>query len=422
MPSMMPAMRVKMGDTPYYILSMKGQELVDSIHIPKELEGWEDMSMEERFQRDINYARVRAQIAPYLAKDESRFFGAIIVAAMNFKDQDNFEPLSEMTSKGLPGLYRSAASTMGFLTLHGGETLVPLDGQHRLAAMKFAITGRDERGKDIPDVTPCADLANDDVTVVLVGYAPKKARRIFSKVNRYAKPTTKGQNLLIDDDDVVAVLTREIANDVIGARLVKYVTNTLTPKDGEFTTLSILYDCNQAILDGHIGDKIDKTELPNKSSINLYRDKLQEVWSMLLEKIVLFADALSDRSEDGDEKRREIRRDFLLGKPIPQACLVKAFVHLTIPPTNMTPAEACGKLNKLPWGITNDDIKVWDRVLWSGGKILAKSSKAALATDLIVYMAGGVFSAEEKAALLVRYQAEFPEEERVGKQLPKVFA
>ena len=256
----------------------------------------------------------------------------------------------------------------------------------------------------------------------MVGHDPKKARRIFSKVNRYAKPATKGQNLITDDDDVVAVLTREIANDVIGAELVKYVTNTLTPKDAEFTTLSILYDCNEAILAGHIGDKIDKSEMPPKSSVNLYRNKLQEVWKTLTENITLFVDALDDRTESGNEKRREIRRDFLLGKPIPQACLVKAFVVLTSPPTNMTHSEACERLNKLPWGITNDDIKVWDRVLWSGGKILAKSNKVALATDLVAYMAGEKLDEDGKAALLKRYQAEFPEEERKGKKLPKVFA
>ena len=422
MPTMMPAMRVKMGDTQYFILSMKGQELIDHLHIPKEMEGWDDMSVEELFQREINYTRVRNQIAPYLASDTSRFFGAIIVAAMHFNKEENFEPLSEMTSKGLPGLYRSAASTMGFLTLHGGEILVPLDGQHRLAAIEFAITGKDEKGKNIDGITACAQLANDDITVILVGHEPKKARRIFSKVNRYAKPTTKGQNLITDDDDVIAVLTREIANDIIGADLVKYVTNSLTAKDGEFTTLSILYDCNEAIIAEHIGDKINKLEMPPKAKVNLYRNKLREIWETLVENIDLFVDALDDRTKQGDIKRQEIRRDFLLGKPIPQACLVKAFVQLTIPPTNMTYSEACKRLNKLPWGITNDDIRVWDRVLWSGGKILTKSNKVALAIDLVAYMAGEKLDENGKAALLKRYRAEFPEEERDGKELPEVRA
>ena len=423
MPTFYPAMRVNMGNANYYILAMKAQELVGKVHIPKEMEGWDDLALEERYQRDINYARVKNQIAPYLVKEESRFYGAVIVAAMGLDETDCFEPLSEVAAKGLHKSQRVAARTMGFLTFEGHEMLVPLDGQHRLAAIKFAVTGRDQTGKDLPEFTARSEVGNDDVTVILVGYKPDRARRIFSKVNRYAKPTTKGQNLVTDDDDFVAVLTREIANDIIGARLVKYTTNTLTPKDGEFTTLSILNDCNEAILTGCFPiAKVDRTEFPEAAGMQIYRDKLHEVWNMLTEKIDIFADALADREESGDGRRREIRGDFLLGKPIPQACLVKAFVRLTNPPTNMSREDACRCLNQLPWGITNEDIKVWDRVLWSGGKILAKSNKVVLATDLVAYMAGERLSKDAKTALLKRYRGEFPEEEREGKQLPKVFA
>ena len=181
------AMKARLGDTDYYILSMKAQELADKVKIPRELEGWEDMSIEERYQRDLNYNRVRKQIAPYFANDDSRFFGAIIVAAMNFGDEVTFEPLADVTTRGLPGLYRTAAAPMGFLTFSGGEVLVPLDGQHRLKAIQFAVTGRDERGRDILDISPCTELAQDDVTVILVGYEPQKARKIFTRVNKYAK-------------------------------------------------------------------------------------------------------------------------------------------------------------------------------------------------------------------------------------------
>ena len=74
MATTVPAMKGRLGDTDYYILSMKAQELVDKVKIPKESNEWEDMSVEERYQRDIDYNRVRKQIAPYLANDESRFF------------------------------------------------------------------------------------------------------------------------------------------------------------------------------------------------------------------------------------------------------------------------------------------------------------------------------------------------------------
>ena len=415
------AMKARLGDTNYFILSMKAQELVTMVKIPKELEGWEDLSVEERYQRDINYNRVKKQIAPYLANDDSRFFGAIIVAAMNFNEEDIFEPLAAVTTKGLPNKYRDDAADMGFLTFKGGEVLVPLDGQHRLKAIEFAVTGRDEKGRPIAGFKPCTQLAQEDVTVILVPYIPQKARKIFTRVNRYAKPTTTGQNIVTDDDDIVAVLAREVTNELIGGRLAKYTSNTLTPKDSEFTTLAIVYNCNKEIITKTFPTgRLDTTQLPDTSKIHLYHDKVREVWEVLLEGIEVFTDALSDKEETGDDKRREIRKTNLLGKPVGQECLVRSFLRLTGPPTNMGDETACKRLNALPWDITEKNLKVWQGVLWAGGedgKIITRNR--TLATNIIAYMAGEKITNEKKAELLKEYRGQFPEAERRNKKLPE---
>ncbi len=417
-----PAMKARLGDTDYYILSMKAQELITRVKIPKEMEGWDDESVEERYQREINYHRVRTQIAPYLATDGSRFFGALIVAAHNFDAAVSFEPLTEVTTKGLPGLYRTAATNMGFLSFTGGEVLVPLDGQHRLKAIEFAVTGRDEKMNPISNVKPCIELAQEDVTIILVAYETEKARRIFTRVNRYAKPTTTGQNIVTDDDDIVAVVKREVANELIGGGLAKFKSNTLRPKDREFTTLAIVYNVNEQIItQTYATKKLDKTQLPSSDKQRLYSKKVKEVWSAVLGGIAVFADALDDKEESGDDRRREIRETNLLGKPVAQECLVRAFVRLTGAPTNMSTEDACNKLNSLPWSISEENIeRVWQRVLWSGGvdggKIITKNR--ALATDLIAYLAGERLDEEAIGRLLEKYRAQFPEGERDALELP----
>lgn len=426
MPTTVAAMKGRLGDTDYFILSMKAQELATKVTIPRELDGWEDMSVEERYQRDLNYNRVKNQIAPYFANDDSRFFGAIIVAAINFGEHVSFEPLSDIATRGLPGLYRAAAATMGFLTFSGSEILIPLDGQHRLKAIQFAVSGRDERGRDIPAITaPCVQLAQEDVTVILVPYESKKARRIFTRVNRYAKPTTAGQNIVTDDDDIVAVLAREVANDLIDPRLVKFTSNTLTRSDEHFTTLAIVYNCNEQIIrDNFPVGKIDKTRLPTQQQISLYRQRVREIWEQLIEGIEVFDVALSDVENTGDDKRREIRLSNLLGKPVAQECLVRAFVRLTNPPTNLSGEKACDGLNRLPWEITNENLEaVWDRVLWTGGtdgKIVTKNANRNLATNIIAYLAGEKLNDDQKAELLEDYRKQFPESERENKQLPEI--
>jgi len=77
-------MRGKFGTTEYYIVTMPAKELTEKLTVPRDIEGWEDLSLEERYQRDINYNRVKRQIAPYLVEDDDRFFGSFIVSMFPF--------------------------------------------------------------------------------------------------------------------------------------------------------------------------------------------------------------------------------------------------------------------------------------------------------------------------------------------------
>ena len=40
MPNTVPAMKGRLGNTDYWILSMKAQEIVDKVKIPKEMKEW----------------------------------------------------------------------------------------------------------------------------------------------------------------------------------------------------------------------------------------------------------------------------------------------------------------------------------------------------------------------------------------------
>ena len=182
MSSVYPAMKGQFGSTEYYMITMKAADVATKLVIPKEMPDWDDLDLNERFQREINYLRVRKHIAPYLANDPDRFFGALIVDVFNYEGTD-FEPLNQVisTSRGVPGLYKNASQSFGFLTLSGGEMLVPLDGQHRLAAIKFAITGKDQKQKPIEGIDPIVDLANDDVLLILILHDPVKGRKFSTR-------------------------------------------------------------------------------------------------------------------------------------------------------------------------------------------------------------------------------------------------
>ena len=350
----------------------------------------------------------------------------MIVAALNFDNNVLFQSLIQnpaVSESKLGPEQKEAASKIGMLTLHGGIVMVPLDGQHRLKALAFAMSGKDQKGMDISGIDVDMDLANEDISVILVPYDAEKARRIFTKVNRYARRPTTSETYVTDDDDVFAVLARDIAN-LIGGRLVKYTQPSLTPKDPEFTTLAILHGCCKEIVKHSFphDDSQKPDQLPENDVVEAYREQVEKVWGRLLDKIEVFHDATRDKSEDGDSKRRNIRKENLLGKPVPQECLVSAYMSLIGSPTNMRWEDACRRLNALPWEITPENVSnVWQNVLWSGGtdgKIITKNR--AISSRLMSYMAGEVLSIEQLQALNDDYQALFPESQRVGKNLPPI--
>lgn len=402
MATVLPAMQGKMGSTKYWLVTMPAKELTERLTIPKNIEGWEDLSIEERYQREIDYRRVRRQIAPYLMTDDDRFFGAFIVSITN-PDSVEFEPLGAMASK-IPNLYKQAGSSLGFLTLSGKEVLVPLDGQHRLAALSFAITGKDEKQRPIDGVEANVSVAADDCTVILIRHDTAKSRKIFNKVNRYAKKTAKAEDLITADDDVIAMIVREkIADEVISARLVSYKGNALNPTSEEFTTLSTLYEATKVLLEDLIG-RIDTQVLPDQATVKVLQDAAVSFWTGLCEKVELFASALHDTSDGGDDKRREIRSTFILGKPIAQFALAQAVVRLRLEDdtgSRLSIEEICRRINSLDWSVK---CARWQRVIMNGDKVVAGRTAARFAGRVMAYFLGEELGEDELRTLREDHQ------------------
>ena len=368
------------------------------------------MSIEERYQRDININRVKKDIAPYFANEKDRFSSALILAVQNDEDME-FEPLDQIGNiRSLPGLYKSSAGNMGFLTLSGGEVFIPLDGQHRAKALKFAISGTDDSNVPLPGVKANSRLASEDISVILFRFDAEKARRIFNKVNKYAKATQKGQNVITDDDDQVAIVTRRLANDdegVIRARLVRHQSNTLNVKAPEFTTLATFYDANKEIIRTRFA-ALSKPERATPEQAECFFDELRSVWKLLLGDIEHFAEAIQDPSEDGDARRMAIRAESLLGKPIGQLVLVKAFLLLFDRCDRVQESELCQRLNAIDWRIENS---MWQNVLVTPDhKMLSGPKPAKYATLFVAHLGGARLLEEERVDLVEAIAGDQPYE------------
>ena len=395
MAQQIPVLMGHFGSTPYYLATMKAAEAVRAIQMPREVEGWENLSPEERYQREVNLKRVREHIAPYLARDKTRFFGSLIVTVIG-KEPLLCEPLTNVISREkLPVAYQNQLKGMGILHL-GAHTLVPLDGQHRLAALRMAITGKDEKNGDL-NFHIDESVKEDDVTLILIEHDPGLARKIFNKVNQYAKPTSKGDNLITDDDNICAIIARSVVKEHLPQfDLVTLTSNSLTAKSGAFTTLATIYESTKCYMESvaNIGQKIDTENLPSEAQRDLYWLCADDFWVLVLKDFKIWSDALDDRGPSGNAKRAQLRDEYVCLKPIIQRAIIEAigdYIHFGCGDA----ASAIKKLNNIDW---RSECPQWKNVFFTNkGTIISGSSEKDFARRIVGYMLG--IALDEEALL-----------------------
>ena len=390
MASSHPALKGRIGNTDYFLVVMPAQWVSNNLVIPSELEGWEEETIDERYQRRINWARVEGSIAPYLASDPNRFFGSLIVTVLNHEGME-WEPLTGVVS-GIPAAYKNQSLHIGYLSLSGAETMVPLDGQHRLAALGCAISGKNSNGAEIKGLTPNPKVAADMVTLMLIKHDVGLARKIFNKVNRYARPTSKVDNLITSDDDFLAILAREIANSAFVPRLVNESSNTISARAEFVTTLSTIYSILGVVLAEH---HVSPDHLPDQATQQLLRQLAKNFFAAFVGKSKTIQRAMQNPAPEGDSKRVELRETNLLMKPFVQLAAAAAVHELTnrgLEGKGIKLEDACDRLNKIDWSKDNPD---WQDVLLHGDKILAGETARKFASRFIAYYLGAYLEVAE---------------------------
>jgi DNA sulfur modification protein DndB len=194
--TLMPAFRAKVGDWDYYVCIMKYAEVARQVGFAYELGGNVDLST--MIQHGIS-TRTR-EITDYLLNSPHRFLGSLIVAAWGGSPE--YAPFAMDDPEGLlagidPGF--------GVLTFDGTQQYFALDGQHRLRAIKDAIKSNPKIG-------------TEDVCVLLVSHfdteeGRTKTRRLFTNINRNAKVTSVAENIALDEDYGINILTRRFLTD-----------------------------------------------------------------------------------------------------------------------------------------------------------------------------------------------------------------
>ena len=258
MPSSYSAMKLKMGKWDYYVVRMKMSQLAREVRFASEVN--DDKTLDEVIQRELKESRAKKQIVRYLQKNEERFFGSIVVAALG--GEPSFFAIEAADDPKFAAFKNHVNETFGVLFFDDSLKIYALDGQHRLFAIKELISG----GAETP-----APVGFSDETISVIFVIPQKGasteefrksyRRLFTSLNRHAKPMNMVTNIIMDEDDRFAIITRYLISEydffswdgspggeVIDTRAQG---ENIGPTSTKFATLVGLYKMNQHFLWDH---------------------------------------------------------------------------------------------------------------------------------------------------------------------------
>ncbi|MEM9926884.1 MAG: DNA sulfur modification protein DndB [Cyanobacteria bacterium P01_D01_bin.50] len=370
MPTVFSCVKGQMGNTSYYQATMKASELVKTVRAASELDEWSNMSIEDRLQREPDIKRIKEQIAPYIVNSQDRFFGAVIVLV--YKGEIEFESLKDWIDNKAPKAYKSVANSIGIMTIEDG-TFIMLDGQHRLLALEKIMKNE--------VVGECREeVINDDICVIFIDHeSNEKTRRIFNKVNRYAKPTSRGDNIITSEDDRSAIIARKLLSDgaPLGIKvkdtndvIVEWKNNTIAARSIKLTTISVVYETVKLILSNE-GIPLDQNSRPSEEEIQQYYELVEKFWSTVLDGLQAYQNAIANCTEI-PTMRKDDEPYSLLFKSTAQIALFKGLIAATRK-EYLNLEEAVRRANQIDWAISST---IWKNVLVSPSGTITRAQKA----------------------------------------------
>lgn len=403
------AQKGKMGNNTYYITTMKANTLIKTVGFACEMATWPDMSVDERMQREIKGDRVAAEIVPYIVNDPDWFFGSLIIDIYSGWEEVAFQDIQEVCTTNLAA-YRDTLVDTGFLTLPDNKSLIALDGQHRLCALSIAIRGQNGIPGSVKisdslrdSLVPHPEIGEADVSVIFIKHEDDaKIRKIFNKVNRYAKQTSKGDNIITSEDDMVAIITRAMFSGAVDAPLgsinnqdlVNWKSNTIPLRSKMLTTAAAIYTMTEVLLEPiGITPKLRRNEEKLAQGITFMKD----FWNTTLTEVDIFRE-YKQYVIDGNPLET-LRKNNLLLKPVTQMALAQA-TRIAMD-HGYQYKDLTAKINQIDWDPNNE---IWSNILVttsSSKKMITGSQALKNAGSVIAYMlVGNSFSKAEKDNLL----------------------
>ena len=304
---------------------------------------FDDAQLQEQMQRSLDTDRVRDSLSGYLEHQEDRFFSSVVVAAVG--GEPVWRPFSELVGReegdpAFPHLFRDNVGALAFVD---EPRYYALDGQHRVSAIKARVQ----------DAGPADNGFLTEVLSVIVVVPEDKLgpgrtwqqryRRLFTSLNRWGEKTTADTNIVMDEDDRFAILTRRLISKhaffkAAGKEKESYRVKSpgKSMKEGtpHFVPLQVLYEMNRRLLTcstrlqqgwpkpGPIGKKVKGSDAlflqrrPEDAELDRNWMELKTIWDAIIRAIPELGDDPRARRDHAAPER-----DHLLFWPIGQMLL-----------------------------------------------------------------------------------------------------
>lgn len=314
-----PALRAQIGNWSYYVTTLTFEQVNSYVSkIDEHLHKSE--SLKDLIQRSITNNFI--SIKDYIINQPEVFFNSLVLAVY-----DDYPDWREIEfSYGENETYQ-----MGLLDFPGSHKIFPVDGQHRVEGIKAALLEKPE-------------LKDQRIAVIFIGHkndeqGMQRTRRLFTTLNRYAKPVKDDDVIALDEDDIVAIITRNLLEEYIlfsGKRVVNAKQKAIPPNNKDaITSIITLYQANIEIFKVFYEEKFDKKPTkkrlaeflkfrPSDDLISSFQEYVITYWNAFKTKLSFVAEFLTNQENAAEYYRNIDAGGNLVFRPIGFLPLIKA--------------------------------------------------------------------------------------------------
>ncbi len=377
-----PGLRARMGDWAYYIGFLRFRDVAERVSLAQELHT--SKVLKDLIQREVDESVHSQSIKRYLLQQDQRLFNALVIAVYGGTPSWAELKVDDTGKLGMGPLPDYMKGALGVLVFDGSEKLFAVDGQHRVVGIKRAVAEKQELGEE-------------EVCVLFVGHSNERkglqrTRRLFTTLNRYAKPVNKTEIIALDEDDAVAIVTRRLLE---GYPLLKNFTSIKKGKGIQasdrrnLTSIVTVYDALDKYFGWAYKDWNDfKKQRPSDRKLDEFYKSAEELWDGIVSKFEPLKELLASTPEEEISFRYRNRNvgGHLIFRPVGLLMVVSVIRYLmadgkTLKQAISAVADAPMSLAEYPWAGL-----LWDS---ANHRMTVSGERQKVATRILLHGVGG---------------------------------